>query len=133
MNNASTDSTANTSTKTVAIVGASNNPDRYANKAQHLLMDKGYPVIAINTNESNILGAVTVAEISQIAIPVDTVTLYISPPRQAKIIPQILKLKPRRVIFNPGTENPDAYAALQQAGISYEEACTLVLLKTGQF
>jgi hypothetical protein len=119
--------------KTVAIVGASSDPERYAHKAQLLLAENAYPVVPVNPVESEILGVNAVAQLSDITVPVDTVTLYLSPKRQSEVIKQIISLKPRRVIFNPGTENPAAYTDLQQAGIEYEEACTLVLLKTDQF
>ncbi|MBP7204031.1 MAG: CoA-binding protein, partial [Propionivibrio sp.] len=64
---------------------------------------------------------------------VDTVTLYVGPKRQEGLFEQLRAIHPRRVIFNPGTENPDEYEGLRAAGIEPTEACTLVLLRTGQF
>ncbi len=123
----------NTMQKNVVIVGASGNEDRYAYMAQQLLMEKGYPVIPVSIKEAEILGVKTVASIKDIDFPVNTVTLYVGPQRQQEIIEHIIHLKPQRVIFNPGTENPEAYEQLEKAGIDYEEACTLVLLRTRQF
>lgn len=124
---------SNSVAKNVVIVGASGNEDRYANMAQQLLMEKGYPVIPVSIKEPEILGVKTIPSLKNIDVPVDTVTLYVGPQRQQDIIEQITQLKPQRVIFNPGTENPAAYELLDQAGIDYEEACTLVLLRTRQF
>lgn len=117
----------------VAIIGASSKEDRYAHRAQQLLMEKGYPVLPVSRRESEILGVRTCASINDIRQPVDTVTLYVGPRHQQDLISQIVTLKPKRVIFNPGTENAEAFAAFEEAGIEYEEACTLVLLRTGQF
>ncbi|MCF8447521.1 MAG: CoA-binding protein, partial [Bacteroidia bacterium] len=63
----------------------------------------------------------------------DTVTLYVGPQNQDTYIPKILALKPKRVVFNPGTENPDFEQKLEEAGIEALEACTLVMLRTGQY
>jgi uncharacterized protein len=123
----------NAKVKNVVIVGASSNEDRYANMAQELLMEKGYPVIPVSLKETEILGVKTVPAIKDIHTMVDTVTLYVGSQRQQEVIRQILDLKPERVIFNPGTENPAAYEQLDKAGIDHEEACTLVLLRTRQF
>lgn len=123
----------NPANRNVVIIGASSNEDRYANMAQQLLMEKGYPVIPVSNRDTEILGIKSLARITDIHVPVDTVTLYVGPQRQHDLIPMIVGLKPQRVIFNPGTENPEAYEALDKAGIAYEEACTLVLLRTRQF
>jgi predicted CoA-binding protein len=117
----------------IAIIGASANEERYANMAQQLLMEKGYPVIPVSAQNDTILGVKTVKSLNDVNAPIDTVTLYVGPQRQEQVINDILACKPKRVIFNPGTENPDAYATLEQAGIDFEEACTLVLLRTRQF
>ncbi len=119
--------------QTVAIVGASSNAERYANKAQKMLVQYGHKVIPVSMKEREILGETTVASLADITVPVETVTLYVGPQYQAAIIEQLKQLKPQRVIFNPGTENPDAYAELEALGIATEEACTLVLLSTNQF
>lgn len=123
----------NPANRNILIVGASKKEDRYANMAQQLLMEKGYPVFPVSKKDDEILGIKTCPSIDEVTEPVDTVTLYVGPARQHDLIAEIVALHPRRVIFNPGTENPAAYAALDSAGIDHEEACTLVLLRTGQF
>jgi predicted CoA-binding protein len=126
-------STKSAHSNTVAIVGASNDTERYANKAQQLLMQKGFAVIPVSPKEQQVLGTTCVPDLTAIHAAVDTVTLYIAPAKQQATINEILRLKPRRVIFNPGTENPAVYQQLEDTGIEHEQACTLVLLKTGQF
>lgn len=73
------------------------------------------------------------ARLTDVPGKVDTVTLYVGPKRQEGLFEQIRAIHPKRVIFNPGTENPDEYEGLRAAGIEPTEACTLVLLRTGQF
>ena len=82
---------------------------------------------------SEIEGLPATQSLAEIKEPVDTPTLYVGPQRLTPLISDILRLAPRRVIFNPGTESPEAAAALDRAGITHLEACTLVLLQTGQF
>ena len=117
----------------VAILGASTNPDRYANKAQRLLVEHGHHVIPVTPNYPEVLGEPARASLGDIDQPVDTVTLYVGPARQDALLEPLLALRPRRVIFNPGTENTPIEQALEQAGIQTLRACTLVLLRTGQF
>lgn len=116
-----------------AVIGASPNPDRYANKAQKLLADHGHTPIPVAPKYDEIEGKTVYRSLSDIEDDIDTVTLYVGPARQEPIIEDILKKKPKRVIFNPNTENPGAYEKLKDAGITVTEACTLVLLKTGQY
>lgn len=119
--------------KTVAILGASEKQDRYANKAQQRLMEHGYPVIPVSAAGKNVLGVTGVKSLRDISEPVDTVTLYVGPKSLQPQLTDLLALKPRRVIFNPGTEDPAIQQALADAGIHVVEACTLVLLSIGQF
>ena len=117
------------------IVGASTNPDRYAYKAAKLLADYGFDFRLIGIKEGEILGQ-SVLPIKRLpkVEGIDIVTLYIGPNNQTDYIDYIIGvIKPSRVIFNPGTENELFYSKLKQANISYEEACTLVLLQTGQY
>jgi len=79
------------------------------------------------------LGLKVQSALAEVTQPVDTLTMYVGPDRQGALVGDIVRLKPRRVIFNPGTENPSIYPQLQQAGIAVQEACTLVLLSTRQF
>ena len=96
------------------------------------LQEHGYNVIAVGLKP----GMIGKTEI-QTSIPhltkIDTVTLYVGPDRQATMIPAIIALKPRRIIFNPGTENPEFIKQAQLSGIDAEIACTLVLLATGNY
>ena len=120
-------------TQTVAVLGASPNPERYSFKAIRLLKEHGHRVLPINPAQSHIDGTEVVPSLADINTPVDTLTVYVGPAHLPALLPSILALKPGRVIFNPGTEHECAMAALDAAGIPYEEACTLVLLRTGQF
>ena len=117
----------------VAIFGASEKEDRYANKAQQRLVNHGYPVLPISPSSKTVMGVTSVQKISDIKQPVDTVTLYVGPKILAEQISDLIKLKPRRVIFNPGTEDASMQQQLENAGIHTVEACTLVLLSTDQF
>ncbi len=128
-----TSSSGTENANTVAVVGASEKPNRYSNRALRMLVSHGFKPIPVSRAGKDILGQKGYASLTDVPDRVDTVTMYVSPDKQAPVIRDILAIRPRRVIFNPGAENPDAAAVLQQHGISVEEACTLVLLATGQF
>ena len=117
----------------VAVVGASERSERYANRALRMLLSQGFTPIPISRSGKDILGLKGYASLAAIPHPVDTVTIYVSPERQTQVLQDLLTIRPRRVIFNPGAENPEAAAVLARAGITVIEACTLVLLSTGQF
>jgi len=119
--------------KNVAVVGASPKKERYSNKAIRSLEENGYRAIPVNGRYKNILGKKCYPNLSKIADQVDTVTIYLGTNKQNAILDELIRILPRRVIFNPGTENPDAYPSIREAGIEVLEACTLVLLKTEQF
>lgn len=119
--------------ETVAIVGASLKPDRYSNRAQRMLMDEGYSVVPVSRNGLEVLGVPGYSKIASYGGKVDTVTLYVGSSRQDAIVADLLEVVPGRVVFNPGTESAKSSEALRAAGIKIEEACTLVLLQTGQF
>ena len=119
--------------QTVAVLGASNNPDRYSNMAVRRLRDAGHLVIPVNPALDEIEGLAVAKSLGDIKDPVDTLTLYVGPQRSAQLIADILRLAPKRIIFNPGTESPELAAALDQASIPNIEACTLVMLQTGTF
>jgi predicted CoA-binding protein len=119
--------------QTVAVLGASANPDRYSNMAVRRLREAGHRVIPVNPALEVIEGLPVAKSLGGIAEPVDTLTLYVGPQRSAPMTEDILRLAPKRVIFNPGTESPELATALDQANIPHLEACTLVLLQTGQF
>ncbi len=117
----------------VAIIGASEKPDRYANRAQRMLMEAGHSVLPVSPRGDSVLGVAGYASLDAIPGGVDTVTLYIGSDRVPAIADQLLAKRPRRVIFNPGTENETVRARLEAAGIETVEGCTLVMLRTGQF
>lgn len=118
---------------TVAILGASNNPDRYSHKAQLLLNEYGHTPLPVSLHDEQVLGTPAVRRLSDITDEVDTLTVYINPRHLREVAAQIEALKPRRVIFNPGSEDPATMERLRARGIEVEEACTLVLLRTDQF
>jgi predicted CoA-binding protein len=118
--------------KKTLVLGASTNPERYSFKAIKMLLEHKYSVLAIGQKP----GIIDTISIHTKMIPlsgIDTVTLYLNPIRQRDYYNYIIEVKPKRVIFNPGTENPEFYQLLQLNNIKKEEACTLVLLSTGQF
>lgn len=120
-------------TESVAVIGASPKPERYSNKAVRLLREHGHTVLPVNPAQAEIEGLPVTRSIDALPRGVDTVTLYVSPAHSAPLLQPLLALQPRRVIFNPGAENPALEQGLREAGIAVEEACTLVLLRTGQF
>jgi uncharacterized protein len=117
----------------VVVIGASNNPERYSNKAMKMLVEFGHTPIPVAPVVTEVEGRQAYARPEDVDTPVDTVTLYVGPARQPDLLEGIIGLKPRRVIFNPGTENPAVYSRLKNADIEPIEACTLVMLRTGQF
>ena len=119
--------------QTVAVLGASNNPERYSNMAVRRLCDAGHRVIPVNPALQTIEGLPVAKSLGEIREVVDTLTLYVGPQRSGPMIDDILRLAPKRVILNPGTESPELAAALDRAGIPHLEASTLVMLQTGQF
>ncbi len=119
--------------ETVVIVGASPKKDRYSNKAQNLLREYGHRVIPVHPQFKEIDGDTVYASLQDIKENVDTVTLYVNPQRGEELVEQIIGLRPRRVIFNPGTESEKMSATFVAAGIEPINACTLVLLRTKQF
>jgi len=117
----------------VVVLGASANPKRYSNQAVCMLLEHGYAVIPVHPALQELEGLDVAASLDDIHVPVQTLTLYLSPARSLQLIDQIITLNPERVILNPGTEDESLQEQLDQAGIPYETACTLVLLRTGQF
>jgi predicted CoA-binding protein len=114
------------------VIGASTHDYRYSNKAIKLLRAYKHEVVAVGREQGSVSGVEIDYHMPE-ANDIDTVTLYINPTHQQPYYDKLVALKPRRVIFNPGTENPQLEEILQQNGITTEEACTLVLLNTGQY
>lgn len=120
--------------KNTLVIGASENIERYSNKAIRLLNQYEHPVLALGLRKGNVDGIGIETEINAFKeAAIDTITLYINPKLQQAFYKNILELKPKRVIFNPGTENIEFESMLNENGIECEEACTLVLLRTGQY
>ncbi len=117
----------------VVILGASSKPDRYSCLALKRLLAAGHEAIPVNPALESIEGVPVVGRLADVFLPVDTVTLYVGPERILPMIDDILALKPKRIIANPGTETRELASRALEAGIEYVEACTLVLLGTGQF
>lgn len=113
-------------------MGASTNPERYAFKAAHSLLEHGHEIELVGQKEGEIVGNKIKTDYPNFN-NIDTVTMYIGPRNQPNLYDYILKQKPRRIIFNPGAENPEFKQLAQSQGIEIEDACTLVLLATGQF
>ncbi len=121
------------SEKITAVLGASIKPERYSNKALRMLREHGHTVIPIHPAHTEIEGLKGVSAVEELPHGIDTITVYLSPETSEKMAAAIISKAPRRVIFNPGAESPLLEAALHQAGILVERACTLVLLQTGQY
>jgi len=118
--------------KTTLVLGASSNPSRYSYLAINKLRRNQHPVVAIGKRTGTV--ADIPVETEQRQIPeLDTVTLYLNPANQKPYYQYILDLKPKRIIFNPGTENDELAGMAVKEGIEPVEACTLVMLSTGQF
>lgn len=117
----------------VVVLGASRKPDRYSYQAVALLLEKGHTVIPIHPRDPEVCGIRMRPTLAEVTEPVDTVTLYVNPKVSSIQTEAIIGLKPRRVIFNPGTENPELETRCAQTGIATVTGCTLVMLKTGQF
>ncbi len=118
--------------KKTLVIGASLNPSRYSNIAIKRLKNYNHDVVAFGLKQGDVSGVSIDTELMPYK-DIDTVTLYLNPKRQEQYYDFIIGLNPKRVIFNPGTENPDFYSKLKENNIKAEVACTLVLLSTGQY
>jgi predicted CoA-binding protein len=118
--------------KKTLILGASDNPQRYSWLALQRLVAKGHPVAAIGKKAVNVSG-VNIETATTPLAGIDTITLYLNPANQRAYYDYILSLHPKRIIFNPGAENPELQSMADAQGIKTMEACTLVLLSTGQY
>jgi predicted CoA-binding protein len=118
--------------KKTLVLGASENPSRYSYLAINSLRRHQHAVEAIGRKKGRVLDVDITTEKKPIET-LDTVTLYLNPNNQKEYYDYILSLRPKRIIFNPGTENDELYQLAQKNGIQPLEACTLVLLSTGQY
>lgn len=120
--------------KKTVIIGATNNPERYAYMAASRLMGAGHSIVPLGIKKGKVLG-LDILDINSrpVVEDVDTVTMYIGSRHQQDHAEYIRSLHPKRVIFNPGTENPEFQDSLATDGVDVVEGCTLVMLSTGQF
>ena len=122
-----------TNSKKTLVIGASENPERYSNKAVKMLHEYRHEVVALGKEKDKNINGLPIVNAVENSEKFDTITLYLNPKNQEPYYEQIIELKPRRVIFNPGTENPAFEETLKQHNIEPIEACTLVMLRTNQF
>lgn len=118
--------------KKTLVLGASQNPARYSYLAMNRLKAHKHPVVAVGRKEAEVAG-IPISKTPVQEEGIDTVTLYLNPTHQKEYYDYILDLHPKRIIFNPGTENPELAKLAEDKGIEPVEACTLVMLATGQY
>lgn len=118
--------------KRTLVIGASTNPARYSNMAIRSLLNHGHEVVALAKRES-FVGNVKIQTEFPDDQTIHTVTMYVGPQHQPEYYVPIFDLNPKRVIFNPGTENSEFVEMLESRGIETIEGCTLVMLATGQY
>jgi len=118
--------------KKTLVLGASANPARYSYLALQRLAAHNHPVVAVGKRKGSVANIdIQTDPVNEEGI--DTITLYLNPTNQKPYYDYILSLKPKRIIFNPGTENEELYSLARKNGIRVQEACTLVMLSTGQY
>jgi len=120
-------------TKKTLVVGASTNSERYSYKAAVMLLRFKHPIVLVGKTKGAIEGVAIQSDFPAKEEEIHTVTLYINPMLQTEIYKKILELNPKRIIFNPGTENEELMQYFSGKGIEVVEGCTLVLLSTGQY
>ncbi len=118
--------------KKTLVIGASTNPARYSHLAVHSLRKCGHDVVALAKRAGNIID-VPIQTVFPESNDIHTVTMYVGPQRQEEYYQSLIDLNPERVIFNPGSENPELQQMLEKKGIEVVVGCTLVMLNTGQF
>ncbi len=118
--------------KKTVVFGASQNEERYSNMAVKKLVAHNHPVTAIG-NKVGVINDINIIKNNPAITGVDTITLYLNPENQKPYYDYILSLNPKRIIFNPGTENDELEKLAAEKGIKTIEACTLVLLSTNQY
>ena len=118
--------------KKTLVLGASTKPNRYGNITTRRLKLYNHEVVPVGNREGEIDGIEILLGKPEVE-GIDTITLYLNPKRQVEFYDYIIGLKPKRIIFNPGTENPELIKLAKENGIECEIACTLVLLSVGQY
>jgi uncharacterized protein len=117
----------------VAVIGASDKPDRFSYQACKLLAQKGHKVFPVHQRIQNIDGMTVYPSIKDVPETIDTVSFYVAADISSKLTDDILSVKPKRLIFNPGAENVELFNKAQAQGMAVVNDCTLVMLRTGQF
>ena len=118
--------------KKTVVLGASTNPARYSHMAVHRLKNSGHEVVPVGIKKGEVAG-INIQNGEPIIADVDTITLYLNPTRQVAYYDYILSLKPKRIIFNPGTENAELMNLAREKNIETEVACTLVMLAANNY
>ncbi len=121
-----------TTAKKTLVLGASENPQRYSYLAVQKLLNHQHPVVAVGKKAGMVKG-VPISTGKELYTEIDTVTLYLNPANQKQYYDYILSLNPKRIIFNPGTENAELASLARNNSIDTLQACTLVMLSTGQY
>ncbi|RAI91627.1 CoA-binding protein [Algoriphagus yeomjeoni] len=120
--------------KLTLIVGATTNKSRFAYFAADRLANNGIPFLPIGIKSGEVFGHKILDLRSKPDLHnIHTITLYIGPAHQEEWIDYLISLQPKRIIFNPGTENPVFFQKAKAAGIDVLPACTLVMLNTNQY
>ena len=120
----------------VIVLGASSKEERYSFKAVSSLIEHGHMAIPVHPREKEVAGLKcfnNLSDVEKMFPQIDTVTIYVNPQISMELSKEILKLRPKRVIFNPGSENRDLMEILKQNNVDVLEACTLVLLNIGEY
>ncbi len=120
------------SSKTTLVLGASDNPARYSFMAIQRLLSQQHEIVAVGSKET-VASGIPITKEKILYTNIHTITLYLNPQNQKQYYEYILSLQPKRIIFNPGTENDELTQLAQASGIETLEACTLVLLASGQY
>jgi predicted CoA-binding protein len=118
--------------KKTLILGASTNPNRYSNLAANRLVNYGHPIINVGQKTGEVANH-PIEKAQHIHQDIHTITMYIGPAGQKDLHNYILDTNPKRIIFNPGSENPELVKLANDKGIETLEACTLVMLSTNQY
>lgn len=118
---------------TTLIIGASEEPTRYSNMAANRLLDHGHDILMLGRRSGEVRGHTIFTSLPEQAPDIDTVTLYVNPSHLEAYRDLIIGLKPRRVVFNPGTEHPHFMSDLRDQGVEAIAACTLVMLSIGNY
>lgn len=117
--------------RTIVVLGASDNPERYSHKAVKILQEKGFRVIPVHPKLKSIEGLSVVASLDDVSGPVDILSVYVKPEIFLSMSTSVEDMKPKRVILNPGTESPAVFMALERLCVPYHLGCTITMAKSG--